>query len=43
MANRQDQNTEDSYPREIDFEPEPELFDPADLQAEIWDATHPED
>jgi hypothetical protein len=27
--------------QEIDFTPEPELFDPAELQQEIWSAIHP--
>ncbi len=27
--------------QEIDFDPAPELFDPAALQTEIWAATHP--
>lgn len=35
MVDRHDQNTEDGYPRTVDFEPDPELFDPAALQAEI--------
>ena len=42
MPNRQDQNTEDSYPREVDYEPDPELFDVKEVSAEIWDAIHPE-
>lgn len=37
MPDRHDQNTEDQYPREIDFEPEPELFNPAELQRQIQD------
>jgi len=28
--------------QEIDFEPAPELFDPAALQQEIWAALHPQ-
>lgn len=28
--------------QEIDYTPEPELFDPAEVAAEIWTATHPE-
>ena len=43
MPVAQNQNTEpDGYPRTVEFEPEPELFDPAKVQAEIWAATHPE-
>jgi hypothetical protein len=42
MADRHDQNTEDSYPREVDFTPAPELFDPAALQAEIEASVNPE-
>ena len=31
-----------SEAQEIDFEPEPELFDVDEVSAQIWDATHPE-
>jgi hypothetical protein len=41
MTDRHDQNTEDEYPRTVDFEPEPELFDVNEVAAEIWAATHP--
>ena len=41
MTDRHDQNTEDQYPREVDFTPPPELFDPADLQAKIQETIRP--
>lgn len=41
MTDRHDQNTEDSYPRTVDFEPDPELFDPAALQRDIQATINP--
>jgi len=41
MTDRHDQNTEDSYPRTVEFEPAPELFDPAQLQTEIDSKINP--
>lgn len=41
MPVSQNQNTEDQYPREIDFEPDPEPFDQEQVTREIWEAIHP--
>lgn len=41
MTDRHDQNTEDAYPRTVDFEPAPELFDPAKLQRDIEETVNP--
>jgi len=37
MANRQDQNTEDEYPRTVDFQPDPQPFDHEETMREIQD------
>ena len=41
MTDRHDQNIEDSYPRTVEFEPAPELFDPAALQRNIETTVNP--
>lgn len=41
MTDLHNQNTEDSYPRTVEFEPAPELFDPAKLQRDIEATVNP--